>query len=381
MTKIDVVKIDCRKALQDFIRVPYIIYQDCPQYVPDMESDICDQLNPKKNTAFEFSDIQPFVAYRNNAPVGRIVGIINRKANKRWQRRTVRFSLIEFVDDKDVSAALIDAVAHWGLSFGMDNIEGPMGITDFDKEGMLVEDFHLMGTMSTIYNPAYYPRHMEAMGFEKEVDWVQIRIEVPQEVPARYSRTAQYVREQMGLKVIKVTYKDVMKRGYGKKVFDLLNQAYEPIFGFSALSESQRDEFLERYLRLIDKQMIPVVENDKHEVVGVAITMGCLSHAMQKAHGHLWPLGWWYLLRAMKWKHEESAEMLLIAVRPDFQGMGVNALFFDDLIPIYNRYGFRWAETGPQLEDNVRELSQWKPLKPQFVKRRRCYVKRLKIED
>ena len=127
--------------------------------------------------------------------------------------------------------------------------------------------------------------------------------------------------------------------------------------------------------------MIPVVENDKHEVVGVAITMGRPSHAMQKAHGHLWPLGWWYLLRAMKWKHEESAEMLLIAVRPDFQGMGVNALFFDDLIPIYNRYGFRWAETGPQLEDNVRELSQWKPLKPQFVKRRRCYVKRLKIEN
>lgn len=240
---------------------------------------------------------------------------------------------------------------------------------------MLVEDFHLTGTMNTIYNPEYYPRHMEALGFKKEVDWLQIRIEIPQEVPARYARTAQYVREQMGLKVIKLTNEDIWQRGYGKKAFNLLNEAYKPIFGFSSLSEKQVDNFMERYLRLIDKQLIPVVVNDKEEVVGVAITMGCLSRAMQKANGRLWPTGWWHLLRALRWKREDSAEMLLIAVHPDYQGMGVNALFFDDLIPIYNKYGFRWAETGPQLEDNVRELSQWKPLKPEYVKRRRCYKK------
>ena len=231
--------------------------------------------------------------------------------------------------------------------------------------------------MNTIYNPAYYPRHMEALGFEKEVDWVQIRINIPEEVPARYARTAQYVREQIGLKVIKLTNKDIYKRGYGKKVFMLLNEAYKNIFGFSSLSEAQVDEFMSKYLKLIDKQLIPVVVNQQQEVVGVAITMGCLSHAMQKAHGRLWPLGWWPLLKAMKWRHEESAEMLLIAISPAYQGMGVNALFFDDLIPIYNKYGFRWAETGPQLEDNVRELSQWKPLKPEYVKRRRCFKKQI----
>jgi ribosomal protein S18 acetylase RimI-like enzyme len=242
---------------------------------------------------------------------------------------------------------------------------------------MLVEDFHLTGTMNTIYNPAYYPRHMEALGFEKEVDWVQIRINIPEEVPARYARTAQYVREQIGLKVIKLTNKDIFQQGYGKKVFMLLNEAYKNIFGFSSLSEAQVDEFMSKYLKLIDKQMIPVVVNQQQEVVGVAITMGCLSHAMQKAHGRLWPLGWWPLLKAMKWRHEESAEMLLIAISPAYQGMGVNALFFDDLIPIYNKYGFRWAETGPQLEDNVRELSQWKPLKPEYVKRRRCFKKQI----
>lgn len=377
MVKIDVVKIKCRKELDDFIRLPYYIYKDCEQYVPDLESDIREQLDPKRNPAFEFSDVQPFVAYREGKAVGRIVGIINRKANERWQRSNVRFSLIEFVDDAAVSAALIDAVATWGRSFGMNVMEGPLGVTDFDKEGMLVEDFHLTGTMSTIYNPDYYPRHMEALGFKKEVDWLQIRVNIPQTVPARYARTAQYVREQVGLRVIKVTSKDIGKGDYGKKIFSLLNDAYKPIFGFSSLSEKQIDQFVKKYLGLIDKKLIPLVVNEKDELVGVAITMGCLSRAMRKARGRLWPTGWWHLLKALKWRSEESAEMLLIAVRPDYQGMGVNALFFDDLIPIYNEYGFKWAETGPQLEDNVRELSQWKPLKPEFVKRRRCYFKQI----
>ena len=383
MGRIDVVKIGSKRELHDFIRVPYHIYEHCPQYVPDLESSICELFDPQKNPAFEFSHIQPFVAYSlgddqsAKTPVGRIVGIINRKANERWQTRHVRFALIEFVDDQEVSRALVDAVAQWGRSFGMDAIEGPMGITDFDKEGMLVDDFNLTGTMNTIYNPAYYPRHMEALGFRKAVDWLQVRIQVPQEVPARYARTAQYAREQIGLRVIKLTNSDIMKGGYGKKVFDLLNTAYHSIFGFSELSERQVNDFMDKYLKLIDKKLIPVVVNDQEEIVGVAITMGCLSHAMQKAKGRLWPIGWWHLLKAMKWQREESAEMLLVAVRPDYQGLGVNALFFDDLIPIYNQYGFRWAETGPQLEDNVRELSQWKPLNPEFVKRRRCFIKEI----
>ena len=373
MEKINVVKVSSKKELDDFIRLPYRIYQDCAQYVPDLESDTRNLLSPK-SPAFEFSHIQPFLAYKDSVPVGRIVGIINRKANKAWQTNKVRFSMIEFIDDKDVSAALLDAVTQWGRALGMDTIEGPMGTTDFDKEGMLVEDFHLTGTMSTIYNPPYYPQHMEALGFKKEVDWLQIRINIPEEVPARYSRTAQYVREQIGLKVVKMSSRTI-RNGYGLKIFKLLNEAYRPIFGFSPLSDKQATEFVEKYIPLIDKQIFPIVLNEKDEVVGAAITMGCMSRALQKAHGRLLPFGWWHLLKALKWKHEESAEMLLIAVRPDYQGMGVNALFFDDLIPIYNKYGFKWAETGPQLEDNVRELSQWKPLKPEFVKRRRCYMK------
>lgn len=377
MDGVEIVKVQESKQMDEFVHVVDKIYKDCEQYVPDLEVDIRNLFNPKSNPGLEFSDIQPFLANRHGETVGRIVGIINRHANEKWKVKNVRFAMLEFIDDLEVSRSLLDAVTQWGKSFGMDTLQGPMGITDFDKEGMLVEDFNLAGSMNTIYNPEYYPRHLEALGFEKEVDWVQIRIKIPKEVPVKYARVAQYAREQMGLRVIKLSNSMISKGGYGKKVFALFNEAYKSIFGFSELSDKQVESFLNRYLKLIDKQLIPFIVNDKDEVVGAAVTMGSLTRAMQRAKGQLLPFGWYHLLKAMYWKREDNAEMLLIAVRPDYQGLGVNAMFFDDLIPIYNRYGFKWAETGPQLEDNVRELTQWKPLHPEYVKRRRCYKKNI----
>ena len=377
MNTVKVKQVHDHRTMNDFVHIVDSIYGNCPQYVPDLESDVRKLFNSRKNPGLEFSDIQAFVAYQNEQPVGRVVGIVNGKANQKWKVRYVRFSMIEFIDDMTVSSALLKAVEEWGKTKGMDALQGPLGITDFDKEGMLVEDFDMVGSMNTIYNPDYYPRHMEAYGLAKEVDWLQVRIDIPQDIPARYARVAQYAREQIGLRVVKLTVKEVFQLGYGKKVFALLNECYQPIFGFSTLSEKQMNTFINKYLRLIDLNLIPVILNDRQEVVGVAITMGSLSMAMQKAGGRLLPMGWYHLLKALKWKREDHVEMLLIAVRPDYQGLGVNAMFFNDLIPIYNNYGFKWAETGPQLEDNVRELSQWKPLHPQFVKRRRCYKKNI----
>ena len=374
MEEIRVIKVTGSEQMNDFIQLPKKIYRNIPQYVPEFESDVRGLFDIKTNPGLEFSKIQPFVAYRGEEPVGRIVGIVNRKANKRWNLKNVRFSMIEFIDDYTVSRALIEAVEAWGMEFGMEKIHGPLGVTDFDKEGMLVEDFDLTGSMTAIYNPPYYPQHMEVLGFEKEVDWLQIRIDIPEEVPAKYARVAQYARETIGLRVVKRSKKEI--RGeYGQRAFRLFNQAYESIFGFSELSPKQVDNFLGKYLALIDTRMIPIIENDKGEIVGAAVTMGSLCEALKKSKGRLWPFGWYHLLKSLFLKREENAEMLLIAIRPDYQGLGVNAMFFDDLIPIYNRMGIKWAETGPQLEDNVRELTQWKPLKPTFVKRRRCYVK------
>lgn len=366
-----------RGEMNDFIHIVNRIYKDCPQYVPDLESDIREFFNIKTNPGLEFSDVQAFVAYRGKECVGRIVGIINRRANEKWKVQNARFSMIEFIDDVDVAKALLDTVAEWGRQRGMTTLQGPLGITDFDKEGMLIEDFHLTGTMSTIYNPDFYPRHLEVLGFQKEVDWVQIRVTIPKEVPDKYVRVAEFARRRLHLRVIKLTNDDIFKRDYGHKIFHLLNQAYAPLFGYSELSDKQTDLFIKKYLGLIDKRFMPIIVNEQEEVVGAAITMGCLSQAMQKAHGRLLPFGWFHLLKALKWKNEGSAEMLLIAVRPDLQAKGVNALFFDDLIRVYNQAGIKWAETGPQLEYNMRELSQWEPMSPEFVKRRRCYVKEI----
>lgn len=378
MKKVIINKVRTKQEMNDFIQLPHRLYANCPQYVPDLDSDIRETFDPRKNAGLEYSVIQPFVAYDEKGEcVGRIAGIINHRANEKWKIRNVRFGFIEFIDDLDVSEGLLKAVEAWGREHGMTHIQGPMGIFDFDKEGMLVEDFDRMGSMITIYNPPYYPRHMETLGYRKEVDWVQVRIDVPREVPAKYARVARLSKEMFGLTVRKLTDEDVHRRGYGRKVFELLNLAYSPLFGYTELTDKQIDSFLKRYLPLIDKRMLPVIEDEEGRIVGVTITMGSLSHALRKSQGRLLPLGWFHLLRALKWKHEDKAEMLLIAVHPDYQGLGVNALFFDNLIPVYNELGFTWAETGPQLESNVRELSQWKPLNPIFTKRRRCYTKEL----
>lgn len=377
MKRIRIKTVKTKHEINDFVNLTDRIYADCPQYVPDLKSDIKDIFNPN-NVILEHSEIKAFVAYdEEGKATGRILGIINHNANKKWNTRNVRFGYIEFLDDIEISKALLEAVEKWGREKGMEYIQGPMGFFDFDKEGMLIEDFDQTGSMVTIYNPPYYPKHMETLGYKKEVDWVQVCLEVPKEIPAKYSRVAKLSQEMFGLHVKKLNNTDIYKRGYGRKIFNLINTAYSPLFGYTELSEKQIDLYIDKYLPLIDKKMVPVIENEDGELIGVTITMGSLSHAMQKAKGSLFPFGWYHILRSLKWKREEKAELLLIAIRPDYQGLGVNALFFNDLIPIYNKYKFKYAETGPQLENNIKELSQWKALNPTYTKRRRCYKKKI----
>lgn len=378
MKGVNIKYVNTRHKMRQFVRFTARLYENNPCYVPDLEQDIYDFFNPNKNAGLAFSDVQAFLAYdAKGKVVGRIAGIINHHANEKWHTRNVRFGFIEFIDDKDVATALLEAVEQWGREHGMEYIQGPMGIFDFDKEGMLVEDFDQKGSIITIYNPPYYPCYLESLGYEKEVDWIQIRVNVPPQVPDKYKRVAQLSQDMFGLHTRKLTRKEVMQEGYGKKVFQLLNEAFAPLFGFTTIPDKQVEAYIRQYFPFIDLEMVSVVENESGELIGVAITMASLSDAFRKSRGKIFPFGWFHLLHALKEKSSDKAELFLIAVRPDYQGLGVNALFFNDLIPIYNKKGIRWAETGPQLEDNIKELSQWKPLKPTFVKRRRCYRKRI----
>lgn len=372
MGNVCIKSVSTRKDLEEFIKFPITLYAGNGQFVPEMANDVRDSFNPDKNHGLSFTEVQAYIAERDGKVVGRIAGIINSRANKKWNSSVVRFGYIDFIDDLEVSKALLDTVVEWGRERGMTEIQGPLGITDFDKEGMLVEDFDRMGSMIDIYNYPYYPKHMEAHGYSKITDWVQIRVEIPSEVPQRYARVAKLSSEMYGLKVRKVTLQEAYN-GEGRRVFDLMNQAYAPLFGYSSFTPSQVDYFLKMYLPVADMELIPLVENDKGELVAAAVTMASMSKALQKSKGKLFPVGWWHMFKALKLKHEDTVNMMLIAVRPDMQGLGVNALIFNDLIPVYNKKGYKYAETGPQLEDNVKELSQWKPLNPEILKRRRCY--------
>lgn len=367
-----------KRQMNDFVALPRRIYKGNSCYVPDMESDVRGWFDPKHNPGLQHCDVIPFVAYgEKGEPVGRIVGIINHRANQIWKGSCVRFGWIEFVDDLDVSAALLKAVEDWGRLKGMDSIQGPLGISDFDKEGMLIEDFDKMGSAVTIYNPPYYPKHMEALGFGKEVDWVQVKIDIPKEVPARFARVKKLVEEMYGLKVKKLTPKEVFKENYGRKIFRLLNEAYSQLFGYTPHSDEEADAFVSQYIKMLDLNMLPMVEDEKGNLIACSITMPNLSRALQKAKGRLFPFGWYHLLRALKFKHEEEVELLLIGVHPEWQALGINALLFADLIPIFNKMGFKSAETGPMLENNLKVLSQWKALDPTTYKRRRCFSKEL----
>lgn len=370
--------VQTEEQMKDFLAIPRKIYRGNDCYVPDMEGDVRGWFDPCHNPGLQHSEVMPFVAYSETGEaVGRIVGIINRKANKKWNGSCVRFGWIEFIDDADVSGALLRTVEEWGRQRGMDSIQGPLGISDFDKEGMLIEDFDKVGNAITIYNPPYYPAHMQRHGYGKEVDWVQVKIEIPSQVPPKFLRVEKLVGEMYGVKVKKLTMEEVFQQGYGRKIFHLLNNAFSPLFGFTPHTDQEADAFVNQYIRMLDLRMLPMIEDEKGNLIACSITMPNLAKALQKSGGRMFPCGWFHLLKALKWKHEEEVELMLIAVDPEWQALGINALIFSDLIPVFNKLGFRYAETGPMLEDNLKVLTQWKSLNPTIYKRRRCFSKEI----
>lgn len=367
-----------RKTMNDFIAFPRKLYKGSKEYIPDLDSDVRDFFDAKKNDSLRYARIQPFVAYRNGECVGRVAALISNRANTKWNRKSVRFTYLDFIDDYEVSSELLETVERWGQKQGMKVCEGPLGITDFDKEGMLIEDFHLGGGTMEFWNYPYYVEHMRRAGYDKAVDWLQVRVKVPKEVPAKYARVAALSKEMFGLHVVKATKKMVMKEGWGQRLFHLFNEAFAPLYGTSVFSNDQIDDYLRQYVPLLDLELVPFIVNEKDEIVGAAVTIRDLSPALNKSGGRLLPFGWYHLGKALLMKKGDKAQLMLIAVRPDMQGLGLNALIFNDLIPIYNRVGIKWCETNPQLETNVKELSQWKPLNPEMVKRRRCWQKEMK---
>lgn len=371
---VEIKRVTTRGELKKFIRFNYEFYKDNAQSVPDLYDDMLNTFSPRRNAAFEFCEADYFMAYRDGKAVGRVAAIINRRANKTWGRKVARFGWIDFTDDEEVSRALIDTVKQWGRERGMEEIEGPLGFTDMDAEGMLVEGFDQLSTMATIYNYPYYPEHMERLGLVKSADWVEWKIYIPEEIPEKHQRISDIIARKHGLRIRKLTSKrEIRRSGIGHEIFRLINDAYAPLFNFSRMTERQIDQYVNMYVPVLDLRMVTLVENAEGELVAVGISMPSLSRALQRARGKLFPLGWYHLLKALMWRRPKVLDLLLVAVRPDYQNKGVNALLFTDLIPVYQQMGFEYAESNPELELNEKVQSQWQYFRTEQHKRRRCY--------
>ena len=363
-----------RSELKKFVKFGIDLYRGNDFFVPPLISDDVNTLDPKVNPAFDFCEAQAFMAYRDGKPVGRITGIINNVVNDRTGEKDLRFGFVDFIDDAEVVDALFDAVSAWGREKGMTHILGPMGFTDLDHEGMLTFGYDELGTMATIYNYPYYVDHMRRMGYEIDAGWVEFRVTVPETVPDKYARIAEIVRRREHLKVKKYTSRKKIKEEYGVALFELINEAFDGLYGYSPLTPRQIEYYIDMYLSLINLKLVTVITDEADKIVAVGISIQSFSKALQKSRGRLLPFGWWHLLKALRGK-ADTVDLLLIGVRPEYQNKGVNALIFNDLIPQYNACGYRHAETNVELEDNQAVQNQWDYFENR-QHRRRCTFKK-----
>lgn len=376
---IKVIPIEGRENLKKFVRFKIKLYKGNKYAVPALVLDEVATLNPKVNPAFEFCEAQCFLAYDGKKIVGRICAIINHRANKAWSKEEARFGFFDFIDDQDVAGALLDAAERWARDRGMTALHGPLGFTDMDEEGILVEGFDQLGTMATLYNFPYYGEIMERLGYKKAVDWVEFKIDVPYpNVSDRILKIADLVTSKCNLHMVLCTSgNEMIREGWGTKIFELINIAYAPLYGFSPLTQRQIDHYVKLYLPIVRMDIIAMIADSDNNLVGFGIALPSLSAALRKARGRMLPFGWFYMLRALKRKKVEVVDLMLTAVHPDFQNKGVTAMILKHIIGGMQKMGVRYSESNPELECNEKMRGQWDEFNTVQHKRRRAYIKEL----
>ena len=372
---VEIRDIRTKRELRGFIEFANQLYKGCDCYCPPLFFDEMNCFEPEKNPALEVCDYRLWMAYRDGKPVGRIAGIINRRANEKWGFRHVRFGWFDFIDDEEVSRALLDTVVAWGKERGMDALNGPVGFTDFDHEGLLLEGFDYPAVMASLYNYPYYVKHVEAYGLEKEADWIELQVFPPKDVPERIDRLAEMVKQRYHVRIVKVKDSRELVKRFGIEYMDVIDAAYQKLYNFQPMTDKQKNYYKDMYFQFLNFDFVTLVVNEKEELVGVGLGMPDIAPALRRCGGKLLPFGWYHLIKALKAKHMERFSFLLIAVRPDYQDKGVNALFLQDQIPIINQYGIKTLETTSMLETNTKVLSFFMQFDHRQHKRHRAYIK------
>lgn len=367
-------EVKSKGELKEFVRFPFSLYKDNRYWVPPLIFDEIKTLSKEKNPAFDFCDAKYWLAYKNGEIVGRIAGIINHKYNEKWNQKSARFGWIDFIDDPEVSKSLIVQVVNWAKENGMEKIHGPLGFTDLDGEGMLIEGFNELSTFGSIYNHSYYPTHIEKLGFEKDADWIEFSVDFDPNVagPEKVSRIADAVAQRNQLHILRVKKAKEMLP-YARDIFYLINEAYKDLFGFVELTDRQIDMYVKAYFGFIKPDYVPIILDRNNKVVAFGITMPSLSLAVQKSKGKLFPFGFIHILKAMK--NNLNVDLYLTAVKPELQNKGVNAMLINEVNNVFVRNKIKKVETNRELEENSKIQAQWRFFQNRLHKRRRCYKK------
>lgn len=371
---IEIREVKTDKDLGRFIRFPFSLYENNPYWVPPLLAEEKRTLQRKTNPAFQHCDAKYWLAYKDGKVVGRVAGIINKLYNEKWDRKAARVGWFDFIDDGEVSERLLQEVERWASEQGMNHVHGPLGFTDMDGEGMLVEGFEEISTLGALYNYPYYQRHIERLGYLKDTDWIEYEVTMHGEMPERIARLAEIALKRNNLRILKARRaKELLL--YAKKIFHVLNEAYKDLYGFVELSEKQIDMYVKQYFGFIVPEYVPVVLDSNDEVVAFGIAMPSLSKALQRCNGRLFPFGFVHVLRALK--NNRRIDLYLTAVRPDMQNKGVNAILIHESNKAFNKNRIDKVETNRELEGNTKVQAQWKFYDSRQHKRRRCYIKQL----
>lgn len=363
-----------KKGMKAFLELPYRLYSNHPYYIPPLLMDEKATLNKTKNPAFDYCEARYWVAYKNNKPAGRIASIFNKAFVQKWNQKYLRFGWMDFEEDEDIVKALLSTVENWAQELGMEAVHGPLGFTDLDHEGMLIEGFDQVGTFAALYNYPYYPVLLEKAGYRKHTDWVEYKIKVPGQMDEKLQKLASVVERRLQLKVVRLKKtKDVLP--YANQIFDLINDAYADLFGVVPLTEKQIRYYTKQYFSFIRPDFITLITDSENRLASFGITMPSLSKALQRSKGKLFPLGFIYLFQALR--KNKTADLLLVAIRKDLQGKGVNAMLMRETLQSYINNGIEMAESNPELEDNKKVQSIWEHFEAVQHKRRRCYIKQL----
>lgn len=363
-----------KKDLKKFVSFPYTLYAGNKFWIPPLRFDELHSLSEDINPAFDFCEAKYWLVYKGKNIVGRVAGIINKRYNDKWNKKAARFGWIDFIDDTEVSALLISTVEKWAIEKGMDHLHGPLGFTDMDGEGMLIEGFDEVSTLGSIYNYPYYRTHIEKYNYEKDSDWIEFSVNIPEKIPEKVERIAEIAlkRNNLNVPVFKKS-KDMLP--YAREVFYLINETYKDLYGFVELTDKQIDFYVKQYFSFIRPDYMPIVLDENNKVAAFGITMPSLNKALQKINGRIFPFGFISILKEMK--KSRALDLYLTAVRSDLQNKGVNALLINQINQVCIKNGIKKVETNRELESNDKIQAQWKLYDARQHKRRRCYIKKL----